>query len=124
MGKTVPENRRVIRLLLTALLITTSATAGCYWGTYTSNNFAYQTDYMIAGLALVLCALLASAALDIVHSRIDDTFDMNALELERLTKKSNTEDIATKELQRALDEVTQENLRLMEQLSQKNHQVH
>lgn len=111
----------MIRLLLTAFLVTASATAGYYWGTYTSNNFAHQSDFLLAGFALVLCAILASAALDFIHTKVDDRSDVDSHELERLARTRGTEDFAVKDMQRVMDELTKENLRLMEQLTRRNH---
>lgn len=121
MGRSVSESRRVIRPLFTAFLILTSATAGYYWGIYTSNNFAHRSDYMISGAALVLFAILASTVLDFIHARVDDSFDVDAQELERLTKAHGTEVASRQDMQRALDEITRQNLRLMKQLSRMNH---
>lgn len=124
MDKSFSENRRVIRPLFTALLITVSATAGYYWGAYTSSNFVHQSDYLIAGFAVVLCAILASTALDFIHSRIDDRFEMQLAELERLNETKRTEDSAIENMQQALDDLTNENRRLIEKLSQMTHPLH
>lgn len=117
MGK-LCDNCRTWRIVLTALLIVMSALVGYHWRpVLESGAMLDRMDYLISGATLILMVLVTGFGIDVLVSRVESEVTREEQEVDRLAELLELKDKTIREMSDALNELSQDNSALRQQLS-------